>query len=87
MQDCLELLSSSPAHRSVMPLKLWFCWGSKQELSFFVLVKLAVEHGRQGQCLGYRRIQRMMEQVIESSVTKPGPALGAPGKTPHSPLR
>lgn len=29
----------------------------------------------------------MMEQVIESSVTKPGPALGAPGKTPHNPLR
>lgn len=52
MQDCLELLSSSPAQRSVMPLKLWFCWGSKQEPSFFVLVKLAVEHGRQGQCLG-----------------------------------
>lgn len=32
-------------------------------------------------------IQRMMEQVIESSVTKPGPALGAPWKTPHNHLR
>lgn len=32
-------------------------------------------------------IQRMMEQVIESSVTKPGPALGAPRKTPHNHLR
>lgn len=32
-------------------------------------------------------IQKMMERVIESSVTKPGPALGAPGKTPHNHLR
>lgn len=32
-------------------------------------------------------IQKMMEQVIESSVTKPGPAPGAPGKTPHNHLR
>lgn len=87
MQGCLELLSSSPAHRSVMPLKLWFCLGSKQEPSFFLLVKFPVEHGRQGQCLGLRRVQRMMEQVIESSVTKPGPAPVAPGKVSHNPLR
>lgn len=45
MQDCLELLSSSPAH-TVMPLKLWFCLGSKQEPSFFLLVKFSVEHGK-----------------------------------------
>lgn len=32
-------------------------------------------------------IQKMMEQVIESSVIKPGPALGAPGKTPPNHLR
>lgn len=29
----------------------------------------------------------MMEQVTESSVTKPGPALGAPGKVSHNHLR
>lgn len=80
MQGCLELLSSSPAYRSVMQLKLWFCLGSKQEPSFFLLVKFPVEHGRQGRCLGFRRVQRMMEQVTESSVTEPGPAPGAPGK-------
>lgn len=67
MQDYLELLSSSPAHRSVMPLKLWFCLDSKQEPSFFLLVKFPVEHGRQGQCLGIRRVRRMMEQVTKLS--------------------
>lgn len=38
---------SSPAHRSVMPLKLWFCLGSKRESSFFLLVKFPVEHYKQ----------------------------------------
>lgn len=80
---CLAVQQTDPG----MPLKLWFRWGSKQEPSFFLLLKLPVEYCRQGQCLGFRRIHRMMEQLIESSVTKPGPALGAPGKIPHNHLR
>lgn len=68
-----------------MPLKLWFCLDSKQDPSFFLLVKFPVEHGRQG--LGFRRIQRMMEQVIESSITKAGLALGVPGEVSHNHLR
>lgn len=34
--------------------------------------------------LGFRRIQQMMhgQKVTESSITKSGPMLGVPGKTP-----
>lgn len=81
MQDCLELLSDSPVRSPVVvPFKLCICWGSKEELSFFLLVKFLVEHGRQGHSLGLRIQQMMGQKVMESSITKPGPVLGAPGK-------
>lgn len=84
MQDCLELLSVSLVRSPVVPFKLCICWGSKEELSFFLLVKFPVEHGRQGHSLGFRIQQMMGQKVMESSITKPGPVLGAPGKTPHT---